>query len=285
MRIGDSKLFVMGRLKKPGFPGERRGHSVRARSGDLVLDSSTTDGSGRFLLEWRDAGKREAIKVELLDTRGAVSESTDISSEELCSPPAVVFSGEGVVGAGDSSVHADRMDRFEAEGDYPLCVVSSCQEATLSWNCPQGSSVAILADGVLIQSGLPALGSMKVSENRSVKYTRRVSTPGGGPGQFTDRTVEVRRYPSLSLVLYGMTLWINGIGEIGASISCPAGKDGMNVAVASSDLEMVPNFEIALLPSTDWGTARVNLGAKKGVVTLTGTAEGFARDSVTFTLK
>jgi hypothetical protein len=278
------KLFVMGRLKKNAHPSERRGHAVRASSGDHVLDSTVTDGSGRFLLEWNDDGNEVGVVIELLTTGGGVAESIEVARGDLESPPVVVFSGEGVVGTPTPNVIGERRDRFEAEGDYPVCVVSSCQELTLNWVSPEGSRVSILSGGKPIREGLPAVGLLKVTDASSARYTRRLWLAGAASNQYTDKTVEVRRYPSLSLVLYGTALWRPGQGEFGASISCPAGSEGLTVTVRSSDSDIVPDFEIMILPGTTWATARVVLGPKKGVVNVTASAPGYARDGVTLTL-
>jgi hypothetical protein len=283
--IPGGKLFVMGRLKKIAHPSERRGHAVRARSEDRVLDTSVTDGSGRFLLEWNDDGSEGRVSVELITSGGGVAESVEFTRDDLESPPVVAFSGDGVVGSPTPSVIGDRRDRFEAEGDYPICVASSCQELTLNWICPEGSRVSILSGGRPLREGLPAMGLLKVTEASSARYTRRVWPAGSDPSQYSDRTLEVRRYPSLSLVLYGTALWRPGQGEFGASISCPAGSEGLVVTVKSSDAEMVPDFEIRILPGTTWATTRVPLGPRKGVVKVTASAPGYARDGVTFTLE
>jgi hypothetical protein len=278
-------LFVTGRLSKLAPPEERRGHAVQARTGRLLLDSSVTDETGRFLLEWTDNGAKANMLIELLDPRGAASESVELTMADLDSPPVVVFSGEGVVGTGNSGKDADRGDRFEAEGCHPVCVASSCQEVTLSWTGPEGSRISILSGGRLLHDRPSSAGSLKVSDARSSTYTRRIWLAGAGPDQFSDRTVEVRRYPSLSLVVYGLTLRTHGQADLGASISPPAGDGGVIVGVRSSDPEMVPDFEIRIPPELSWATTLVSLGSKEGVVTLTASARGFARDAVTLSLK
>lgn len=280
-----ASLFVVGRIKKIGSALERKGHSVMARSGDRLLASSKTDGTGRFLLEWPDDPGEDGITIELLDGRGAVSESVVIPRAELSSPPIVAFTGEGVVGFSSSREENTRRDRFEADGDYPITVSPACQEVTLYWVCPEDSRVSIVSEGETPRSGLPSSGSLKVAESRSRAYTRRVWPAGAAIHEFSDRTVEVLRYPSLSLVLYGLQLWTPGQGEFGASTSCPAGEEGLTVVVTSSDKEMVPDFQIPVVPGSNWATSRVPLGPKKGVVKLTASAPGFARDEVTFTTR
>ena len=282
--VAGNTLFVAGRLTKIAPPEDRRGHPLRARSGGRVLDSTMTDESGRFLLEWTDQVDQANTLIELLDSKGAVSEFLQLTRAELDSPPVVAFSGEGVVGSGNSRQVSDRRDRFEAEGCYPVFVASSCQEVNLSWTCPQGSTVSLLSGGKELQIGLPYVGSLRVTEARSSSYTRRTWLAGAGPDQFSDRTVEVRRYPSLSLVVYGLALWAEGQGEFGASVSCPAGDEGVTVSVSSSDLEMVPDFQIIIPPGLRWATTRVSMGSRKGVAKLTASAHGFAQDVVTFSL-
>ncbi len=285
MTTSGSKLFVAGRLTKIALPTELRGHHVRALSGGLVLDSSLTDDFGRFLLEWPDRGAEGNTFVELLGPEGAVSESRELARADLDSPPVVAFSGEGVVGFEASPQDGDRRDRFVAEGCYPVYVAPSCLGVTLSWTGPEGSRVSILSGGEALQSGLPHVGSLKVTDAQSSSYTRRTWLAGAGPDQFSDLTVEVRRYPSLSLVIWGLALWPPGQGDFGASISCPAGEEGLAVTVRSSDLEIVPDFEIRISPGTTWATTRVPMGSKKGVAKITASARGFARDAVTFSVK
>jgi hypothetical protein len=76
-----------------------------------LLSSSTTDSSGRFLLEWRDDGRNEKTVIELIDSRGDVSESFGLTAADLVSPPVVIFSGERVVGFGRPSKDFDEIGR------------------------------------------------------------------------------------------------------------------------------------------------------------------------------
>jgi hypothetical protein len=276
-------LHVMGRLKKIAPRRNRRGHVVRARAGERLLSSTTTDSSGRFLLEWRDGGE-EKIVIELMDSRGDVSESIGLTATDLASPPVVSFPGERVVGFARPSRDVDD-GSFEAEGDYPLCVTSSCLEATLSWTAPQGSRVSIISDAGVVRAGLPSQGSLAVVESRSRKYTRRVWPAGAGPGQYSERTLEIKRYPSLSLVMDGGIFNAGGSVEFGAALSCPAGEKGLKVRVASSDVEVVPEFELMIPAGSKWATTRVSLGDKTGLVKVTASAEGYTQDGVTFVLE
>ncbi len=196
------------------------------------------------------------------------------------SPPAVAFYGEGVLVTGTSNEASDRMDGFEAEGQNPVCVALSCQEVTLSWTCHEGSRVSILRDGETFREGLAHVGLLKVTDSGTASYTRRRWLVGAEPDQYSDRTVEVLRYPSMSLVLYGKRLWTGGRGEFGASISCPAGDEGVTVRVRSSDPETVPDFEIRIPPGAVWGQVQVPLGQRGGVAKITGSAHGYAQDTV-----
>jgi hypothetical protein len=279
----EQHLHVMGRLKKIAPRRDRRGHVVRARADERLLSSATTDSSGRFLLEWRDGGD-EKIVIELMDSRGDVSESVGLTATDLASPPVVSFSGERVVGFARPSRDVDD-GSFEAEGDYPLCVTSSCLEATLSWTAPQGSRVSIISDAGVVRAGLPSQGSLAVVESRSRKYTRRVWPAGAGPGQYSERTLEIRRYPSLSLVLDGRTFRAGSSAEFGVAVSCPTGQEGAKVRVASSDVEMVPEFELMIPTGSKWASARVSLGDRTGRVKVTASALGYTQDGVTFVLK
>jgi hypothetical protein len=276
-------VHVMGRLKKVAPRRERRGHLVRARAGIRILSSSTTDSSGRFLLEWR-GGTDEKTLIELIDSRGDVSESLWLTPADLLSPPVISFSGERVVGFARSSREVDGEGSFEADGDHPLCVTSSCLEATLSWTAPPGSRVSIISDAGVVRAGLPSQGSLVVVENRSRKYTRRVWPAGAGPGQYSERTVEIRRYPSLSLVLDGGIFKAGSSVEFGAAASCPAGEKGVKVRVASSDVEVVPEFELMIPTGSKWTSTRVSLGDRTGPVKVTASAPGYTQDGVTLVL-
>jgi len=280
---GPKQLFhVMGRLKKIAPRRDRRGHLVRARAGERLLSSSTTDSSGRFLLEWMDGGDKEVV-IELMDSRGDVSEWVGLTATDLASPPVVSFSGERVVGFARPSRDVDD-GSFEAEGDYPLCVTSSCLGATLFWTAPQGSRVSIISDAGVVRAGLPSQGSLVVVESRGRKYTRRVWPAGAGPGQYSERTVEIRRYPSLSLVLDGGIFKAGSSVEFGAAVSCPAGEKGLKVRVASSDVEVVPEFELMIPTGSKWASARVSLGDRMGRVEVTASAPGYTQDGVTLVL-
>ncbi|MDA4114391.1 MAG: hypothetical protein OK474_10120 [Thaumarchaeota archaeon] len=280
-----SLRFVMGRLKKVAPGRDRRGHSVRARAGERLLSSSTTDSSGRFLLEWRDDGRHEETAIELIDSRGDVSESLELTAADLLSPPVVIFSGERVVGFGRPSKDIDGEGGFQAEGDYPLCVTSSCLQATLSWTAPPGSRVSIISDGGMVRAGLPPQGILSVLEDRTRRYTRRVWPAGAGPGQYSEKTLEVKRYPSLSLVVDGRTFETGSSVEFGASTSCPAGGNGLTVRVATSDSATVPPFELTMPAGSKWASTRVILGRKTGLAEVTAFAQGYARDAVFLALE
>ncbi|MGD0637751.1 MAG: hypothetical protein ABSA72_06905 [Nitrososphaerales archaeon] len=260
--------------------GDLRGHRVRARSGEHVLDSSTTDETGRFLLEWTGPTTDGVTVVELLDSNGAVTESVGLASTDLDSPPGVTFSGEGAGNAGASHGERDRIDGFDADGHYPVWVTPSCLEVTLSWTSPEGSRVSILRDWSPFREGLAHAGTLKVTDSSSGSYTRRTWLGGAGPDEFSDLTVEILRCPSLSLVVSGSELRTGGREELGASISCPAGDQGVTVRVRSSDQETVPDFEIRIPPGAVWATAIVQLGPKSGSARITGAAPGFAQDTV-----
>ncbi len=163
-------------------------------------------------------------------------------------------------------------------------MASACQEVTLSWISPPGTRVALISGGKALRDGLASRGSVKVVATRSTRYLKRAWPSGSEPGRRLDLSVEVRRYPSLSLVMDGNTFRTASSAEIGASISCPAGDEGLSVEVASSDLGMVPRFEIRIPPGSVWGSTRVSLGRNDGTVKVTGSAPGYARDEVTFNL-
>jgi hypothetical protein len=271
----------MGRLKAIGSGRQLRGHVVRARTEELVLDSSTTDSAGRFLLRWGAIGDGKTA-IELLGANGDVVESMELTAAELVSPPVVGLSGRSVVGSNGVDEEKDPENFFVADGDYPLCVTSSCIEVTLSWTAPTGSRVSIISEGETLREGLPSRGSLRVVENTIKKYTRRAQLPGAQLGEFSDRTVEVRRYPSLSLVAEGTT-FRRGISlDLGVSVSCPAGDGGLKVTVLTSDHDVVPRSEFTIPAGLTWATTKIRLGEKAGRADVTAAAPGYVRDGVTF---
>jgi hypothetical protein len=271
----------MGRLKTIASRKELRNHLVRARAAGRVLDSTTTDSAGRFLLRW-DGAEEEKTAIELLGADGAVVETTELTASDLESPPVVGFSGKEVVDFGVTDVEDDSGIVFEADSDYPLCVTSSCIEVTLSWTVQSGAKVSILSEREVIREGLGAHGSLKVVEEGIKKYTLRVQSPGAQQGQFVDRTVEVRRYPSLSLVMEGTRFSRGSTAVLGASVSCPAGDGGLNVTILTSDPESVPRTDLRIPAGSTWASTVVRLGDKPGTAKVTATAPGYVRDGVTF---
>jgi hypothetical protein len=271
----------MGRLTAVAADQDRWGHSVQARRGALVLSRSVTDGAGRFLLEWGDAGEGEDVQVELLNEDGRAVESARVGAADLSSPPVISLSGKGVRSRAREVVDGE-LDSFRAYGDFPLCVTSSCQEVTLTWSSPPGSTVSIHSEKGPVRERLPARGSLKVFEKGSRTYARRALLSGTREVRVSELTVEVRRYPVLSLVLDGARFEIGREIEIGASISCLAGERGVVVTVLSSDESMFPQTELIIPPGAQWTTKRVRVGVKAGRVDAMAMAPGFVRDGVTF---
>jgi hypothetical protein len=276
---------VMGRLKTIASREELRGHPVRAWACGRVLDSSTTDSAGRFLLRWDTAVGEDQTAIELLDAGGVVVEATELTAADLVSPPVVGFSGKDVLGFGIVDEENSPGMVFEADGDYPLCVTSSCIEVTLSWTVQPGAEVSILSGEEVLSEGLEAHGSMKIFEGGIKKYTLRARSPGAQPGEFSDRIVEVRRYPSLSLVMEGTRFRSGSTADFGVSISCPAGEEGLKVTILTSDPERVPETELRIPAGSTWATTKTRLGSKPGRAEVTATAPGYVRDAVTIVVE
>jgi hypothetical protein len=275
---------VMGRLKTSASRKELRGHVVRARTGGRLLDSTTTDSAGRFLLRWDAVGDEKITAIELLGA-GVVVETIELAAADLVSPPVVGFSGKDVIGFGGAEMENGRGMVFEADGDSPLCVTSSCIEVTLSWAVQPGTKVSLLSGEEVIREGLEAHGSLKVIEEDIKKYTLRTWSPGAQPGDVSDRIVELRRYPSLSLVMGGTRFGSGSTVDFGASISCPAGDGGLEVTVLTSDPELVPGTELKIPAGSTWASTKVRLGDKSGTAKITATAPGYVRDGVTFVVE
>jgi hypothetical protein len=277
----------MGRLKAAAPRKGLRGHAVRARAGVRVLDSSRTDGAGRFLLRWvAGAAEAEKTAIELLSARGAVVESVELAAADLVSPSVVGFSGKEVAVAGPGGAEElGTGSGIDADGDHPICVTSSCIEVTLSWTVPAGARASLLSGSEVVCDGLVAGGSLKVVEASTRRYTLRTWPPGAGLEDFSDREVEVRRYPSLSLVMEGSRFRRGTLVDLGASISCPAGDGGVKVTVLTSDAGLVPETVLTIPAGSRWASARARLGEMPGTAKVTATASGFVRDGVTFVVE
>ena len=269
----------MGRLQTFAPKEKLRGHVVRAREGETTLDASVTDGAGRFLLQW-PAPVRGAIIVELLGPEGEAPESVTLTASELVSPAVVLFSGRRVIEDRPAETRDDSGLTFEADGDYPLCVTSSCIEVALSWRTPPGTKVSILSGDRLIRDELTASGSIMVTEKGSKKYTLRVRAPGTLAEHLPERIIEVRRYPSLSLVVDGTSHRVGSRIDLGVSLCCPAGQEGVKVTVLTSDQELVPVTEMLIPPGSSWAATTVALGSKPGTADLTATAPDFVQDGI-----
>lgn len=278
------KLYVVGRLKSVASRRQRRGHSVTVSSGNRVLDRTTTDSGGRFLLEWPDDPSEDRFVFQLYNADQSVAESVQLNRAELISPPFMGFQGDSVLNRARPETGTDPNDRFEADGDYPLSVTSSCQQVTLSWTAPAGSVVSITSGGDTVAEGLGAKGTLNVFTIGNRSYTRRARLPGDAGG-FSDLTLEVRRHPALSVVLQSGSAKGGSEIEVGASMSCPAGPEGQLVTVLTSDREMVPQFDIRIPAGYTWGQAKVRLGTKKGRAKMVATASGYTRDGVTLILE
>ena len=272
--LDDTTRWIMGRLK-PWAPENRlRGFVVRARAGGRVLDSSVTTGAGRFLLSW-SSGHDETTSIELLDANGDIAASTDVDKTDLVSPPVVVFSPARMPRPMPESGERD-LPVLLADGDHPVCIASSCADVTLSWTGPIGTKVAILSEGKVIKKGLEPVGSLRVSEAGARRYTMKAEE-----GELGDSVVEVRRCPTLALVMQGTRFERGTLVDFGLSISCPAGPGGLVARLLTSDPGVIAGAELAIPEGHTWGSTRVNAG-KPGKVEVTACAPGYSRDGVSF---
>lgn len=274
---------IVGRLERVVQKGKLRGHRVQVRVERRVLDATTTDGAGRFTLSWI-AGNDEKAVVELLDHSGKVAETAELTVEELVSPSVIGFSGEKVIGARGFQSESDPELIFEADGDHPLCVTSSCIPVTLSWMAPDGCRVSIVSDAETILDDAPPVGSLDVTASGNCAYTLRASSRESEE-PVSEQTLEVRRYPSLSLIMEGSRFKKGSIVNFGVAISCAAGRDGLNVTILTSDPEMSPEVNLTIPRGANWSNARVRLGEKTGKIRMNATAPGYVRDGVTFIIE
>jgi len=271
--------FVMGRLRAAADTKALRGHTVRARSTGRVLDRTMTDSAGRFLLEWH--GENEDVTVDLLDDGGTVVESISLASADLVSPASIGFRGQKLLSRGKPEPKDDRAVVFEADDDSPICVTSSCIEVTLSWALPSGSVASIACRGQPVKESLESAGSLKVVERGTCEYALRFLRPGGLEGVYSEKKLEVRRYPSLSLVTEGTTFKKGSRLTLGVSLSCPAGSDGLRVSILSSDEGIIKSTEMNVVPGATWVTTALVLEGRAGKAEVTAKAEGQVPDGVT----
>ena len=232
-------------------------------------------------MEWGDEVADERIVVELVAPGGEVIESAELAVHELESPPTVTFSGRNLLSRDMPTLLSDPEDEFQADGDYPILVSQCGQEAVLSWALPAGVPVEILEEGRSL-GDLPSKGSIAVTGWVSRRYVRRGAAAGTNQRAFPDRELEIRRYPSLSLVLDASVVRPSSVLELGASVSRAAGEPGLTVVGRTSDDRLVPPFVISVPPGATWATTRIAVGDRRGRVTVTGLAKGYVRDAITF---
>ena len=197
LRDGEAELRAAPRSEAPAYV-------VRVIVEGRVAGSTTTDPRGKIPARSGPADLPTSVfSLELLDPDGRVVESTPLVDADLVSPPVVSFSGEGgsLVRAAESAWYPD--DSFDADGDVPLCVTSSCQQVTLSWTAPNGSKPFFRnlrwRDG---GRGVAAHGTLHAFAKDCKTYSSARVAPRGPQGEVcSDLTVEVRRYPTLSLVV------------------------------------------------------------------------------------
>jgi hypothetical protein len=271
--------YVVGRLKTVSPMGGLRGHRVVARASGRLVDSTTTDRAGRFLLQWFGA-ESERISVELLNSSGAVAESVELTPGELVSSAVILFSGDKVVSENAKAAKDDTGIAFEADGDSPVCVTSSCIGVELSWCVASGMKVSIESEGKSLGHDLESSGSLTVVEKDSRTYTLVVETGEAGPPKVIARAIEIRRYPSLSVVVED-TKFRKGEGvELGVSTSCPAGETGLVVSIRSSDPEILAGTNFLMPKGSTWMRLRLETGWKTGMVEVIASAPGYVQDGI-----
>lgn len=128
-------LYVVGRIRGASPRHPLSGHRVVGRLGGRVLAESSTDGAGRFLLEWSQSAEEQGgVLVELLDPDGRPREAVELTPEQLVSPSVIIFEvRDARSDAGKDEVERGAGDYFEADGDSPVTVTAACQEVSLSW--------------------------------------------------------------------------------------------------------------------------------------------------------
>lgn len=128
-----------------------------------------------------------------------------------------------------------------------------------------------------IGEGLPASGEMRVSSRESRRYTRRASSGEGSSGLH----LEVKRYPTMSLVIDGGGyVPMETDVELGVSICCPAGEEGLVVELLTSDPRVMPQARLSIPGGSRWGAVVVRTGSRAASAEVTAVAPGYVRDGV-----
>ena len=93
-------------------------------------------------------------------------------------------------------------------------------------------------------------------------------------------TVNVKRFPTLSLYFEEGNLRRCRPLEVGIAISCPAPENGLPVTLLSSDPAKVESGHVVIPSGENRAAVSLEVGAQAGQVELTGLAPGYLRDSV-----
>ncbi len=255
-----------------------------------MLDRTTSDGSGRFLLEFRGkmAREMEFVDVCVLSSSGARIGAERVRMLELDSPGVLLFQAAQTMPVAASAEPGGPIVRFLANGEPSLLVESSCMNTTLEWavNALESAElhVSLLADGRPIASGLPAVGSYSVDGSGTSVYTLAVRTSSGSGSSSHSKRLIVKRFPTLALCFESTTLHRNGPISVGLMISCPAPKEGLRVRLVSSDPQKVTGGDALIPAGGKWATVGLVAGDEAGDVEVTGIAAGYLRDAVRITI-
>jgi hypothetical protein len=284
----EGRIFVLGRVAglQDGF-GSLRGYIATGGYGGRVFDRTTSDGTGRFVLEFEreSVAGLDFIDIYVTSASGARAGASRLRVTDLDSPPVVILRAiRNPAMPLAAAARTGPIRRFAVNGETTLLVDSSCSEVVLDWEVGEGSAprdlqVVLSVDRRMIDPDLPLQGSVSLRDRSSAEYALAVGDPTHAGAILDRRTVKVKRFPTLSLCFEDAPGWHQSL-QMGVAISCPAPEGGLPVTLVSSDKGKVGEGHFVIQKGQVWGVASLECGTRTGGVEVTGMAPGYLRDSV-----
>lgn len=273
--------YAIGRVRTSARDASVVGYRVIASAMGKILDETITDGSGRFLLEWKSRGPGPVL-VELLGASGEALQRRELPEDELWSPPAITFETDET-----RTIHGrggETQVVFLADGDRPVRVEAGCHPVALTWEAPAESKVTLTSGGELLGRGLHSQGTLTVKESTTKTYGLSVETHAGGE-PLPAVTLQIRRYPSISLFFEDNRIVQDSVVKAGISIGCPAGRGGVEVTLLPDDASRLHPARVTIEEGSTWAPVEIRTGKKGGRAEMTAFAHGYLRDMVVISVE